>query len=75
MQDCIEISKNEAGLSMLSNSSGNGNTKFYTSNIKPALEDVKYKKEKKFVGNIMLWLCFSEKGCSKPFLFFLNKGN
>ena len=34
-------------------------------------EDVKYKKDKKFEGHIMLWLCFSEKG-SKP--YFLNKG-
>ena len=26
---------------------------------------------KKFEDHIMLWLCFSEKGCSKP--YFLNK--
>ena len=56
----------------LSNSSSNGNSKFYTSNIRQAPEDVKYKIKKKFEDHIMLWLRFSEKGCSKP--YFLNKG-
>ena len=53
----------------LSNSSSNGNSKFYTSNIRLA-PDVKYKK-KMFKDYIMHWLCFSEKGCSKS--YFLNK--
>ena len=52
---------------MLSSSTSNGNSKFYTSNIRLAPEDVKYKKKKKkFEDHIML------KGCSKP--YFLNKG-
>ena len=57
---------------MLSNSSSNGNRKFYTRNIRLAPEDVKYKEKKGFEDHIMFWLCFSEKGCSKP--YFLNKG-
>ena len=56
----------------LTNSNSNGNNKFYTSNIRLAPEDVKYKKKKKFEDHIMLWLCVSENGCSKP--YFLNKG-
>ena len=57
----------------LSNSSStNGNSKFYTRNIRLAPEDVMYEKKKKnkFVDCIILWLCFSEKSCSKS--YFLN---
>ena len=56
---------------MLSNSCSNRNSKFYTSNIRLAPKDVRYKK-KKFEDHVMLWLCFSEKSCPKP--YFLNKG-
>jgi hypothetical protein len=38
----------------LSNSSSCGNSRFYTSNIRLAPEDVKYKKKKKFEDYIML---------------------
>ena len=46
----------------LSNGNNYGNSIFYTTNIRLAPVDVKYKKKKKFEDHIMLWLCFSEKG-------------
>ena len=56
---------------MLNNNSSNGNSKFYTTNIRLDPEDLNYKK-KEFENHIILRLCFSEKDCSKP--YFLNKG-
>ena len=77
VENCIHFKNlnwiiDDESMFTLSNSSSNGNSKFYTSNIRLAPDDVKYKKKKKIEDHIILWLCFSEKGCSKP--YFL-KGN
>ena len=52
----------------VNSSSSNGNSKFYTSNIRLAPEDVKYTQKKKmFEDHIMLWFFFSKKVCSTLF--------
>ena len=52
----------------LSNSSSNGNSKFYTNNIRLAPEDVKYKNKKKFEDHNALVMLL-RKGLYKTLFF------
>jgi hypothetical protein len=50
----------------------NGNNIFYTSNINNASSSIKFQPTAKFQKKLLVWICFSENGISKP--FFLPSG-
>lgn len=56
----------------LSHSHINGNGIFYTSDVSATPANVKYAPTAKYEKKLLVWLCFSERGISKP--FFLPSG-
>ena len=51
----------------LAHSTINGNGNFYTSQVSDTPASVKYQPKAKFEVKMLVYLCFSEKGISKPF--------
>lgn len=51
----------------LAHSTINGNDNFYSSNAAQSPPSVKYQEKAKFEQKILLWICASEKGLSKPY--------
>lgn len=56
----------------LSHSSINGNNLFYTSNVETTPTSIKYTSAAKFEDKMLVYLCMSEKGLSKP--YFMPSG-
>jgi hypothetical protein len=56
----------------LAHTSISGNDRFYTSDIKTTPSSVKHAPVSKFPKKLLVWVCFSEKGMSKP--YFLPSG-
>jgi hypothetical protein len=51
----------------LKHSTMNGNNNFYSSDVKETPANVKYRKVAKYEPKLLVWLCISDKGISKPF--------
>ena len=56
----------------LDHSSINGNNYFYTSDIEKTPANVKYSPKAKFSQKLLVWICISERGMTKP--YFLPSG-
>jgi len=56
----------------LSNSTSSGNQGFYSDDVASTPANHKFRKKAKFEKKLLVWICFSEKGISKP--FFLPSG-
>ena len=52
----------------LTNSSVCGNDGFYSNNLQKTPASVKYRAKAKFEQKLLVWLCVSERGISKPFI-------
>ena len=56
----------------LAHSSQPGNDRFYSSDIDRTPEDVKHRYQSKYEQKLLVWICISPKGASKP--YFLPSG-
>ena len=51
----------------LSHSTINGNQSFYSSDVAQTPSSQKYRTKAKFENKLLVWICFSERGLSKPY--------
>ena len=51
----------------LTHSTINGNDNFYSSNVSLTPSCIKYSPKSKFEDKLLVWICFSARGVSKPF--------